>query len=162
MRLRAQADVLTADTQSGRAISLAPYSRRVLPQCSNEHRPKGAVSYSKGMASKWLPGKASELFLAIHSLGNEAENSDRRHEQDEVVELFEPLAHGRLVLIGTIRTALREYALSSASVRASTKRRRRLGKLDGYGTRQIGQIFTGDQGGIYHVATTDIGSSWGG
>ncbi len=81
-----------------------------------------------------MRGSSSEASpLAVHSLCYKAEGGDGGHEQDQVVEL------GRIVsgfpaqlLLAVSRTALREYALSSASVRASTKKRRRFGRLEGW------------------------------
>jgi len=57
-----------------------------------------------------------------------------------------------------MHTALREYALSSASVRASTKRRRRLGRFEGYYVRVQYQVPRDNRSVCfsYHSVTSDV------
>lgn len=69
-----------------------------------------------------------DSLSSTHALGGQAEDGDRRNEEDEVVELMAPLVLTSLERRGG-RTAVREYSFSSTSVRASTKRRRKLGRL---------------------------------
>lgn len=83
-----------------------------------------------------LPGlKAWTGSSCAHALGYEAENGNRGHEKNQVIKLHASRDIRRVYVEcrdhGFELTAFLEYALSSASVRASTKRRRRLGRFDG-------------------------------
>lgn len=74
----------------------------------------------------------SLLLLSVHPLRNEAEDSHGRHEENQVVELENQLDKCSYIHASSmLRTAFREYALSSASVRASTNRRLRFGRFEG-------------------------------
>lgn len=71
----------------------------------------------------------SECCFAAHSLRNDREGGDGRHEDDQVVELRTISTNDAGEITRLEHTAFLEYELSSASVRASTNSRRRLGKL---------------------------------
>ena len=76
----------------------------------------------------------SEWVSIGHALSDEAKNPDRRHEDNEIVKLlFTVISKSSLyVKLAMKHTAVLEYALSSVSVLASTKRRRKFGRLNGF------------------------------
>lgn len=71
--------------------------------------------------------------MTAHALSGKTEDGDRRDEQDQIVELpllldMTDVGWNEYQAEGS-STAVREYSFSSTSVRASTKRRRKLGRL---------------------------------
>jgi hypothetical protein len=59
------------------------------------------------------------------------------------------------------RTAFREYALSSASERASTKRRRKLGRLEGYkNSEHASAAIESDTHHVECPTAGDVGGAW--
>jgi len=66
----------------------------------------------------------------MHLLSDQGECCHAGHEQHEIVELHGVNTSLHLGTATLLLTALREYALSSASDLASTNSRRRLGRLD--------------------------------
>jgi hypothetical protein len=75
----------------------------------------------------------SDRLISHHALSDKTETGYRGHEYDKVIELsICSSVLSVVVLLKERRTAFLEYSLSSASVRASTNRRRRFGKLDGF------------------------------